>query len=160
MADGVMASYEKTLLEYVSKDDSVSFLLGYSLYLINPPDTQNTLFLKSYALMCHLSENNLVEFHKLLQSVDYSNYRNPYVEFVLAVYDYLLQHDGQSLKKLSSTCDPELSGIMNKIYNKHCELLKCIKSKNIENSKISEEKEDDRQNIVDSVYVVKNFLGN
>jgi hypothetical protein len=157
----MIENYENKLLEHLQNNDFQSFIIGYNLYLLNPSITSNSTFLKCFALLCYLSENDSSSFNKLLQSVSINECRNPYIEFVLLVHDNLLQYNSDGLSILTSTCDPELSGIMEKILINHNNFMQNITLKDIGHIKNSSEVfENFEKDVVDCIYIAKNYAGN
>lgn len=161
MKEHSLEAQERSLKESLSALDTHSFLISFSMYLSSNPNTQNTLFFKSAALLSYLATQNNVEFNKLIQTLNKEDLGNVFVRFVVDAWESLTRYDTDSLRMLHEGCNKDFKGLMEIVLRNHLESTEAILRQNIAASGLdSTIPRDHVQSVRDCIFVVKNFSGN
>lgn len=161
MIQDTINKQEEELKSLVSSLDINAFSISFNLYMMNNPNTPNTLLFKATALLCYIASKKNVEFYKLLQSTKREDLNNPNIQFVIKVIQYTSHYDTDSLKSLYEISGSEFKGIMKIILDNHEEGIRNILKQDIGNdAEHSSNLSDHSTDIKDCMFVLKNFIGN
>lgn len=108
---------EEQMMIHLDNLSIPSFLFFFNLYLCANPNTPNTLFLKTAALLSYISEGNNTEFNRLVQTVSMQERSSDLIELVLEVRDCIFRFDFEFLKELCEHTTPKLNKLLLKILN-------------------------------------------
>lgn len=160
--DGIsFEEQEKRMLQLLEASDVQGFLFSFTLYNCSFPTAQNAIFFKAAALLGYLSENNITEFNKLIQTVSIEDFNSEFIELVLNVNDSMLRFDLEAIKATASTCVHSLTWLVIRILESQSKLLEKIQKQPSSASELLPESINTPIDVIkDCLYVVKNFAGN
>ncbi|KAM0681008.1 hypothetical protein GINT2_000791 [Glugoides intestinalis] len=161
MDDISFEEQEKRMLALLEASDVKEFLFCFTLYNCWFPSVPNAIFFKAAALLAHLSENNIPEFNKLIQTVSIEEFDSEYIELVLNVNDSMLRFDLEAVKSIASKCAHSLTWMVIRILESQTKLLEQMQKQSTNASDLLPESINTPIDVIkDCLYVVNNFAGN
>lgn len=152
---------ENDMFEYVKTSDYTLFVQTFNLYLGLYPTTENTLYLKSIALLYHLGRQSMREYYTLLQSVKICDLDDKHILFVLEVEDAAVKCDTQGLSRLAGGCGDGVRDVMNMLIRSVCAKVEKVLAEDISQNDVAAGGGGDvYQNIKDCLFVCREFSGN
>lgn len=151
---------EKQMYNHLEQVNSTDFLFSFNLYHCANPNTENTLFLKSAALLFYISDKNLQEYNKLIQTIKINEIENEFVCLVLNINDSICRLDFDSLKSFAENCNEKLRKLIIKIYENQIASIENTLKQPIGSNSVPHPSLDSIATIQDCTFVVENYLGN
>lgn len=152
---------ERDMFEYLKAADYTFFIQTFNLYLGLYPTTEDTLYLKSVALLYHLGSQSMREYYTLLQSLRIGDLGSESIQFVLRAEDAVTKCDIQCLNELLGGCDGRLKSVMQMLISGVSTRVEKVLAEDIgQNDAIVPGTNDNHQNIRDCLFVCREFLEN
>lgn len=148
------------MMQHLNELDIPHFLFFFNIYQFTTKSSSDTIFFKAVALLLYLSEGNIVEFNKLIQTISIEEIENPHIEFVLKVQDCVLGFDFEGLKSLITTAHEKFRIWVQKIYERKTKSLDKALKDTGETVVATGSQPNVETVISDCLFIVEKFAGN
>jgi len=151
---------EQKMMQSLIELNIQHFLFFFNIYQCTDEKSSDSIFFKAAALLLYISEGNIVEFNKLIQTLTMEDIENEYVKLVLRTHDCISGFDFEALKNIAVGKHERFGVLIQKIYEKQITSLDKALMTTTGTFVATSGKPDANTIISDCLFVIDNFAGN